>query len=101
MLAIGVVAWALARPPKRFELSIVVGFVGVVYALSQIYVYQNGLLVPFLRMGAGAKLFLIGWRILFVTLYWFVMLAIAGITSSWRSRCGCRQYRRCIDLQYR
>lgn len=31
-------------------------------------------------MGAGAKLFLIGWRILFVTLYWFVMLAIAGIT---------------------
>lgn len=35
MLAIGVAAGALARRPKRFELSIVVGFVGVLYALSR------------------------------------------------------------------
>jgi len=80
MLAIGLVAWAVANRTKQFEYGIVVGFVGVVYALSQIYIYQSGLFVPFLTLGVGAKFFLIGWRILFVSAYWLVTLAAAGIT---------------------
>ncbi len=79
MLALGLVAWVLASRSKHFELGIMVGFVGVIYALSQIYVYQNGFFVPFLKMSDGAKLFLLGWRILFVSAYWLLILAAAGI----------------------
>jgi hypothetical protein len=80
MLAIGVVAWSLAHRSKHFLLCVAVGLVGIVYSLAQLYVYQNGLLVPFLQMTAEAKGFLIFWRIVFVSLYYIVVLATAGIT---------------------
>ena len=50
-------------------------------------------------MGAGTKVFLIGWRILFVTLYCFVMLTVAGITVPGARVVGVVAH--CIDLQYR
>jgi hypothetical protein len=56
-----------------------VGFVGTVYAPAQILIYQNGLFVPFMDMGAGAKAFLLVWRILFVIAYWLVTVSAAGI----------------------
>jgi hypothetical protein len=79
MLALGLVSLTLARRSVHFELGIVFGFVGVLYAFAQITIYQSGLFVPFLTMSDGARLFLISWRILFVTAYWLAMLAAAGI----------------------
>lgn len=79
MLALILVGWALANRSKHFELGIVVGFVGTVYALAQILIYQNGLFVPFMNMGRGTKAFLLVWRILFVIAYWLVTLSAAGI----------------------
>lgn len=79
ILAIGFVAWALIHASQHFDLDVAVGFIGVVYALAQIYVYQSGLFIPFLHLSSGAKFFLLGWRILFVTGYWLVMLMTAGV----------------------
>lgn len=73
----------LASRSKHFETGIVVSLVGAVYALAQIYIYQNGLFVPFLQMSHAATVFLITWRILFLAAYWLIILAAAGIQLAW------------------